>query len=497
MVIFNFNGVKKGVGNTNKDVQFYESFVYDGESYLLYDNVYLFKEGDDEPYVGKILKVWEQPGHKRRVKILWFFRANDIHVYLDGHASSKKGALFSFTGEGVGLFNINPLEAIAGKCNVICTSHDERNLQASSVAIEKADFIFSRIFDVGTCTVSERLPEKIAGIEVEYLLNRREDQKPDLYVKAKAVDSEPIADKLVKKLNQVVDSVKLPLDHQKIYDSDKGLVIKSGVGSAGTDDKIVQPVDVLVKKTLDEHKNNETFPRKRKFISYEDSPDNDLFKLSKGSSELLELSDDKNRSADVLSQNVSAAVHRSKWFGNMPWKTRLEKAHMQGRLVFLDNLDLSYSSSEIEDLLRGALKIADCTVRIIPQVTFQNPNYGQAYVIFNTRNEASRAVQEMDEKCLILSDGRPVCAKLGMLELPQKAPRFPGHLKIEKARSQAVRLEQKKAVSTSHCSQPNTIEYELALEWLHLQEKYRRAKEKMLKKQDVLLRAFMRKYKEK
>lgn len=32
-------------------------------------------------------------------------------------------------------------------------------------------------------------------------------------------------------------------------------------------------------------------------------------------------------------------------------------------------------------------------------------------------------------------------------------------------------FKQRKAVSTSHCSQPNTIEYEMAMEWRLLQEK--------------------------
>jgi hypothetical protein len=33
---------------------------------------------------------------------------------------------------------------------------------------------------------------------------------------------------------------------------------------------------------------------------------------------------------------------------------------------------------------------------------------------------------------------------------------------------------QKKAVSTSHCSQPNTIEYDMALEWMLVREKQER-----------------------
>ncbi|PKU75186.1 protein ANTI-SILENCING 1 isoform X2 [Dendrobium catenatum] len=489
-------GKRRGVGNANKDVQFYESFIYDEESYSLYDNVYLFKEGDSEPYVGKILKIWEQPGQKRRIKILWFFRPNDISRYLDGHASSEKD-LFLASGEGVGLSNINPLEAIAGKCSVICTLRDERNPQPSSIAIEKADFIFSRFFDVGSCTVLETPPEAIAGVELKYLLNHPKDQKPEHSVKLEVVDSGAFDDSFIKKLGPVNDLAKLRLDAQ--IESDPGTK-KPTIKSEDLDydlQRKARPNDGLMKHTFDDQETSDSSTRKRKYVSDEDNQDDDSVQVPKVSSQLAELAEAKNNSLDVLPLKPnSAALHRSRWFADMPWKARIEKAHHQGKLMFLENLDPSYSASEIEDLLLEAFKL-DCTVKVIPHVTFHNPHYGQAYVICNSRNEATNAVQEIDEKCLILSDGRPLCAKLGMIELPQKAAKFPGHLKVEKGRLQPVRIEHKQAVATSHCSQPNTIEYELAMEWLLLFEKYQRSKEKLLKKQHRQFRAFISKYSDK
>lgn len=488
-------GKKRGVGNANKDVHFYESFIYDEESYSLYDNVYLFKEGDAVPYVGKLLKIWEQPGHKKRVKILWFFRPSDINVYLFGHASSEK-ELFLASGEGVGLSNVNPLEAIAGKCLVICTSRDERNPQPSKSAIEKADFIFSRFFDVGSCTVLERPPETIAGVELKFLLNHTEEQKPDLIVKLEAVDSDAFDQKLVKQLDESNDLVKQTHFSQNDIDpGTKKLTIKSDVDSSDNDDRrTVKPSDDLIKHAYDKQEKNDLRIKKRKYICDEDTPTNDSVLLPKVSFPPMELTETKNNTLDVLPQKPNfSAQHRSKWFADMPWKVRLENAHKQGKLVFLDNLDPSYSSREIEELLFEALKI-DSTVKLIPQITFQNPHYGQAYVICNSRNEAISAVQQMDEKCLILSDGRAVSAKLGMLELPQKAAKFPGHLKVEKGRLQPLRVEHKHAVATSHCSQPNTIEFELALEWLIVLLKYQRSKEKLFTKQHGQLQAFMGKY---
>jgi hypothetical protein len=45
---------------------------------------------------------------------------------------------------------------------------------------------------------------------------------------------------------------------------------------------------------------------------------------------------------------------------------------------------------------------------------------------------------------------------------------------------------QKKAVSTSHCSQPNTIEYDLALDWMLVREKQEK-KFQILHKVDTIL----------
>ncbi|KAG6492983.1 hypothetical protein ZIOFF_047955 [Zingiber officinale] len=109
--------------------------------------------------------------HKKKVKILWFFRPNELENYLIDTPLEKE--IFLATGEGVGLFNINPLEAIVGNCCVICTSKDERNAQPSDEDLKMADYIFYRTFDVQTCTISEKIDDKIVGVEAKFLLNRK------------------------------------------------------------------------------------------------------------------------------------------------------------------------------------------------------------------------------------------------------------------------------------------------------------------------------------
>lgn len=101
-------GKKKGFGGKNREVIFYESFIYDGVTYTLNDSVYLYKDDEPEPYVGKIIKIWESGDRKKKVKVLWFFRPCEILNFLEGY-EVRENELFLAAGEGVGLANVNPL----------------------------------------------------------------------------------------------------------------------------------------------------------------------------------------------------------------------------------------------------------------------------------------------------------------------------------------------------------------------------------------------------
>jgi hypothetical protein len=61
---------------------------------------------------------------------------------------------------------------LCGKCNILCTSKDKRNPQASEVELGMADYIFYRTFDVGTCTISDNFPNAIAGIEGQLIYSK-------------------------------------------------------------------------------------------------------------------------------------------------------------------------------------------------------------------------------------------------------------------------------------------------------------------------------------
>ncbi|XP_076938013.1 protein ANTI-SILENCING 1-like [Bidens hawaiensis] len=171
---------KRGVVGKNKEIRFYESFIYDGVEYMLYDCVYLYKEGLQEPYIGKLVKIWEHSDKSKKVKIHWFFRPEEISNWL-GETKTLENEVFFASGEGCGLAKINPLEAIAGKCNVVCVSNDIRNPQPSDEEVKAADFIFHRLFDVESCTILGNMgnTDKVGGLEIKYIFNRKEGENSD------------------------------------------------------------------------------------------------------------------------------------------------------------------------------------------------------------------------------------------------------------------------------------------------------------------------------
>lgn len=163
-------GVKRGAGAKGKEIQFYDSFTYEGVEYARYDCVYLHKEGEPDPYIGKILKIWDdRKDKKKKMKVLWFFRPIEIRNWVEVDTSSANKEIFLAAGEGKGVFNINVLEVIVGKCKVLCTSKDARNLQPTEEDLDDADHFFYRSFDVGNYTVSENFGD----MEAEFIFNKQ------------------------------------------------------------------------------------------------------------------------------------------------------------------------------------------------------------------------------------------------------------------------------------------------------------------------------------
>ncbi|XP_078438869.1 protein ANTI-SILENCING 1-like [Wolffia australiana] len=612
-------GEKRGRGK-DRDVQFYGSFTYDGVEYALYDCVYLYKEGEPEPFVGKLIKIWEQKGNLRRVKILWFFRPIEIHNFLREYEKPLRNELFLACGDGEGLTDVNTLESIGGKCNVICTSKEQRNRQPSEEELKDADYIFYRTFDVGSLTLSNEFGENIAGVEVKYLFNLplvhiavcgadgrtsinefgdRPPQNPSLILETpqvtkmaselegrkelkRAAPSSPLDSRNSKKLafsdasraqkssiaaNEPEDNTHAtatekirisdvsrthkgamaanepeekahPAATEKAGFSDGSGPQKSSVAANGSEEKKVRPTAIEKAGFSDAYRaqkssvaTNGSEEKKARPAATEKTGYSDASRTQKTSiaasrqeekarSGATELSHEETRpkldnespvlSGEELTGKLKSSgrgnrqsnemigestldvsvekerkvpktlevprrprVETSKYFTSLPWETRILEAQQHGTLVLLENFDVVHTSDEIEDMIYHFFQ-KQCTGRVIERSMFSSPYLGRALIICKNRGDAEEIVKKLKEKVLLLSNGRPLIARV----MPSRRPReestsrkFHGHFVIERTRPQPQREETKKAVSTSHCAQPNTLEYELAAEWMGLHDK--------------------------
>ncbi|KAI3445238.1 hypothetical protein Pfo_001903, partial [Paulownia fortunei] len=140
-------GIRKGA------MKLYESFTLDGIEYSLYDCVYVTES------------------HEKKVEVVWFFRPVEVAHWL-GDIKPLQREIFLACGHGKGLSNVDPLEVISGKCNVVCSSKHKRNPQPTEEELRMADYVFYHTFDVGKYIISEKFPSSIGGIEETFASNR-------------------------------------------------------------------------------------------------------------------------------------------------------------------------------------------------------------------------------------------------------------------------------------------------------------------------------------
>ncbi|KAL5995274.1 hypothetical protein ACLOJK_025332 [Asimina triloba] len=220
-------GKKRCMGGAKRSIPIYESFTYDEVEYFLYDCVYLYKDGEVEPYIGKLIKIWELPNGEKKIKVLWFFRPVEIRNYLRDNVALEK-ELFLASGEGVGLVNVNPLEAIAGKCNVVCISKDKRNTEPSEEEIKRADFIFFRTFDVGKLSISDDIVGTIAGQDVNFIFNKKRPETSDI-LKSEATAKDNNAKVVASNAAQLLSKLDLQGTNKDVVKDDKVVRASSSV----------------------------------------------------------------------------------------------------------------------------------------------------------------------------------------------------------------------------------------------------------------------------
>ncbi|TVU34544.1 hypothetical protein EJB05_16380 [Eragrostis curvula] len=475
-------GKRRGIGGAKKDTQFYASFTLDNVKYSLFDCVYLFKTGDPEPYVGKIVKIWEQKETKK-VKILWFFLPDEIQKYLGGPVMEKE--IFLASGDGPGLADINPLEAIAGKCTVICISKDERNRQPSPRELAMADYIFYRFFDVEKCTLSDLLPDEIAGMKVDFLLNPKDEliTSSEANVEGVVVATVPPPQSVVKEDDEILVAA-VPLSQSAVKEENENLAaaVSPSQSVVKEDQKPAAAIPVSPAAVKKEHdKPVVAVPRLQSAVKEDEKPTasappprrENIPKHTQNASSGERPPKKLKLSREVTVQNMATAVpdkkpfeltsrqaDRSKWF-KISWDERLRIADDQGTLVYIQNLDIQFGAADIELI---------CTAKPINHPTYDDPNNGKAYAIFKNKNAADIAISKINSGLVV--GGRPLYCSKGLLKVPKPTGTLVGHLSLYSIKiGQKQREEQKKAVSTSHCSQPNTIEYDLALDWMLVREK--------------------------
>ncbi|MCO5546726.1 hypothetical protein L7F22_000162 [Adiantum nelumboides] len=295
-------------------------------------------------------------------------------------------------------------------------------------------------------------------------------------------------------------------------DTEKNLVKKtiSNLKANIEAEEISKLIASIIKPSLEGKKdqekvNSHPLPVSEKIMKDFDSKDenhnvNTTFKTGTGS--------DKEMKAVTT---IELVKEKRRIFKELPWEENLQQGLTFGKVLLLQNLDPSLTSADVCDLvtswheelmhmgysdripavapsIQGLLLIITSlewmvqqqemlkhifqgvsAVRVIPQETVCP--YGQALAIFDSRLLADNALQEMERKCLVLaSNKRPIFAT--KFKETCNLTKFPGHLALEKLKlSRNLGADDyKRAVSTSHSSQPNTIEYEMAIEWRRLQE---------------------------
>ncbi|KAF7814339.1 protein ANTI-SILENCING 1 isoform X1 [Senna tora] len=472
-------GNKRGVGVKNKDVQFYESFTYEGVEYFLNDCAYFYQTGDFETSIGKLVRIFETPTHEKKVKVVWLFRPSEIRNYL-GDYQPHWNELFLACGEGNGLSNVNSVEAIIGKCNVVCTAKDKRNCEPSEADLKMADFFFSCAFDVGRLVIVDKFADVIGGIKVEQFFNKKKVQnqkisnpkpRPKIVIKKRT-------DHLSKPHNQAEvrpENVMPKQTSLKSFPYKKRKFLEDNLCNNRSKESNGE-------EGFDENR-NERDCKKRK-ITLGDNLCNNRGKESHGEENLdkdrkerfckvapqLKLDKIVNNGGEFMEVTRRPGDEKRKWFKQLPWEERLRKAQELGSLILLNNLDPSYTSYEVEDLVWHALN-ERVEARMIEWSSTSNPHYGRAFVIFKTKDAAESAISRLCTRCLILGDGRAVTAEKGTVREPGEQAKFFGHLVMDRFGFQKQREEMRNAVSTSHCSQPNTLEYSMATDWRTLQRR--------------------------
>ncbi|CAI5481029.1 unnamed protein product [Closterium sp. Yama58-4] len=166
--------------------RYYLWFEQGGERFDLYDCVYCQAEEGMDPYVGKIVRMYELPPSRRgkrssiggggggkpgerKVDIRWFFRAADVQA--EGGQlprDVRPNEVFLAVPEGTqGVTDANKVIVVDSRAHILCVSADPRNPQPSAAQVEAAELVFRRAWDMQQKRVIEDLQVAIDDLGSE------------------------------------------------------------------------------------------------------------------------------------------------------------------------------------------------------------------------------------------------------------------------------------------------------------------------------------------
>ncbi|XP_021736776.1 protein ANTI-SILENCING 1-like isoform X1 [Chenopodium quinoa] len=425
----------------DSEIKSYKSFRYQGVQYSLHDCVYLYREGAKDTDIGKLVKMWESKAGAKRGRVIWFFRPADVCNFIREYEPSWN-ELFLASGEGRGVSNIIPLEAIVGKCNVVCTAKDRRNTLLSKSDLAKANYYVFHIFDVGDLRISDKFPDIIDKIKVERLFNwSQNNPKGNLECRTglSAGSQLKVAENPT---NTAEKPTKIEILHAsenfEIRDKPKANVECRNDPSANAllKEKHIKAEVLSVHANLEHHTLEAPPLKKRKILPETDFP--------------------------------SPSQDTRRWFFALSWEDKLKEAHEQGTVIHLYNLDLSHTALDVQEMISKAFKVK-AHAKIMPR-RHSFDIYGHALVIFESKDDADLIMCLLKDRCLVVGEGRPLVACKATLNEPYMTRNFPGHLIMDKLKHK-FNNNKRKAVFASHCAQANTIEHEMAMQWRMLQKR--------------------------
>ncbi|XP_019102052.1 PREDICTED: protein ANTI-SILENCING 1-like [Camelina sativa] len=491
-------GARRGVARKDSNVQFYESFTYEGIEYRLFDCAYFYVHGQCETSIGKLVNMYETSAGEKKVKVIWFFRPIDIHRFL-GKYEPKWNELFLACGDEIGVSNINDVETILGKCKIKCISEDRRNPQPESSDLRRAKYVFSHTFDTRLKILSNVFADAIAGIGVEKFFNRIRDKQPVKRLNSSAATSSRASP--VKSIHPDLGSTKLGKEDNR----DGKLTSRT---SSGRRVSFLDERADHVHAKKNPHVNTDTRSRgpitkTRAFGELHASGSSVDAMASKKRKRILNRpeTDDCDDSGPQLGEKkfikkpplVEKApnqnIKKSSWYKKLPFEEELKAAIEESRVLLIENLEPSYTSLEVEELCWQAFN-EGVDAKMIPSSLMSSSHQGRALVIFGTTKAADSALSRLTEECLMLLGQTALVGSRNFPVEIGKCRSFTGHFSM--LDRSMMTTQKRKAVSTSHCTQPNHAVDSMAYEWLALQAKseltWKKLAEIQAKEIDILKR---------